>query len=222
MSDDEKYGHDDDTLSIVSSSEFSPSSALSPLRSYLRSLLLPIVERESHYVAYVQKRFRSPWWDKYFVYSSALGTHTFFMILLPAMYFFGFDIEGITNREMGLGLVMIMGGGVYSSSFLKDLVCSPRPLAPPVTRLTLGNHHLEYGFPSTHSTNSVSIALFFWGYVHTLLDPSETFIYWLSTALCATYALSIVGGRIYTAMHSFVDCIFGVLLGAAVWWCTMD
>ncbi|KAF5389709.1 hypothetical protein D9757_005966 [Collybiopsis confluens] len=220
----EKYAEDenDDTLSIVSSSEFSPSSSLSPLRSFLRSVLLPIVQRESHYVANIQKRFRSPWWDKYFVYTSALGTHTFFIILLPALFFFGFNVEGITNHEMGLGLVMIMGGGVYSTSFIKDLVCSPRPLAPPVTRLTLGNHHLEYGFPSTHSTNSVSIALFFFGYIHTFLDPSQTTVYWLSTVLLALYAFSIVGGRIYTAMHSFVDCIFGVLLGGLVWWSVTD
>ncbi|KAF5389763.1 hypothetical protein D9757_005973 [Collybiopsis confluens] len=224
MRNDEKYAEDDDedTLSIVSSSEFSPSSSLSPLRSYLRSVLLPIVQRESHYVANIQKRFRSPWWDKYFVYTSALGTHTFFIILLPALFFFGFNVEGITNHEMGFGLLMIMGGGVYSSSFIKDLVCSPRPLAPPVTRLTLGNHHLEYGFPSTHSANSVSIALFFWGYIHTFLDPSQTTIYWLSTVLLALYAFSIVGGRIYTAMHSFVDCIFGVLLGGFVWWSVTD
>jgi dihydrosphingosine 1-phosphate phosphatase len=26
--------------------------------------------------------------------------------------------------------------GLYSSSFLKDLVCSPRPYTPPVTRLS--------------------------------------------------------------------------------------
>ncbi|KAH9179058.1 hypothetical protein EDB89DRAFT_2063156 [Lactarius sanguifluus] len=38
--------------------------------------------------------------------------------------------------------------GVYvSSSYLKDLVCSPRPYAPLVVRLTVGNHHLEYGLP---------------------------------------------------------------------------
>lgn len=30
----------------------------------------------------------------------------------------------------------------------------------------IGTHHLEYGFPSTHSTNSVSIALFFFAEVH--------------------------------------------------------
>jgi len=68
--------------------------------------------------------------------------------------------------------------GVYLSSFLKDLVCSPRPYAPPVVRLSkfvewlfsvlrltpcslaVGNHHLEYGLPSTHSTNCTFMVLF--------------------------------------------------------------
>ncbi|KAJ3738300.1 PAP2 superfamily-domain-containing protein [Lentinula raphanica] len=205
-----------DTLTDFTSSpsEFSPSSSLSPLRSHLRSHLLPIVSRESHTIARLQKRFRTPFWDRYFVYTSSLGTHTFFMILLPAMFFFG-------ARDVGMGLVMVMGGGVYASSFVKDLVCSPRPLAPPVTRLTIGTHHLEYGFPSTHSTNSVSIALFFWGYIHTLFSDDRA-IYWTCTFLLIIYTLSIVFGRIYTAMHSFVDCVFGVLLGAAVWWCVTD
>ncbi|KAJ3823983.1 hypothetical protein F5880DRAFT_1563183 [Lentinula raphanica] len=216
-------GRDDpddlDSLSSFSSShyspsEFSPSSSLSPLRSHLRSLLLPIVSRESHTIARLQKRYRTAFWDRYFVYTSSLGTHTFFMILLPAMFFFG-------ARDVGMGLVMVMGGGVYASSVVKDLVCSPRPLAPPVTRLTIGTHHLEYGFPSTHSTNSVSIALFFWGYVHTLFSDDPA-IYWSCTFLLIIYTLSIVFGRIYTAMHSFVDCVFGVLLGAAVWWCVTD
>ncbi|KAJ4466322.1 sphingosine-1-phosphate phosphatase [Lentinula aciculospora] len=203
-----------DFSSQYSPSEFSSSSSLSPIRFYLRSLLLPIVERESHVIYRLQHQFRTPFWDKYFVYTSSLGTHTFFSILLPAMFFFGF-------RDMGMGLVMVMGGGVYASSIVKDFVCSPRPLAPPVTRLTIGNHHLEYGFPSTHSTNSVSIALFFWGYVHTLFSE-DNIVYWTYTVILIIYTLSIVLGRIYTAMHSFVDCIFGVLLGASVWWCVTD
>ncbi|KAF9060151.1 PAP2 superfamily-domain-containing protein, partial [Rhodocollybia butyracea] len=152
-----------------------------------------------------------------------LGTHTFFMILLPAVFFFGFDVGGEAglggNKEMGMGLVMIMGLGVYASSFVKDLVCSPRPFAPPVTRLTLGNHHLEYGFPSTHSTNAVSIALFFYGYVYNLYHPSlnptaTPLTYYFLTTVLVIYTLSIVLGRIYTAMHSVMDCVAGCVLGA--------
>lgn len=144
---------------------------------------------------------------------------------------------------------------------MKDFVCSPRPLAPPVMRLSeylaihplstyisncykelsgtdrtfvaLGNHHLEYGFPSTHSTNSVSIALFFWGYLHaSSLSPfsssasdensspfgiSPTITYIFFCFLLLLYTISIVFGRIYTAMHSFTDCLVGVVLGAIIW-----
>lgn len=39
-------------------------------------------------------------------------------------------------------------------------------LVPPST--AIGTHHLEYGFPSTHSTNCVSIALFFFSHFHRL------------------------------------------------------
>jgi len=105
--------------------------------------------------AMAQERVRTGFLDNYFVYTSTLGTHTFFTIFLPSLFFFGFD-------QAGRWLIIVLGSGVYLSSFLKDLFCSPRPFAPPVTRLTMGNHHLEYGFPSTHSTNSVSIALYFY------------------------------------------------------------
>ena len=96
----------------------------------------------------------------------------------------------------------------------------------------MGNHHLEYGFPSTHSTNSISIALFFYTHVHRLAITSNNQIttlastsdwtispttYWVSSVLLAWYAFSIVFGRLYTAMHSFTDCIMGCVMGAAVW-----
>ncbi len=33
-------------------------------------------------------------------------------------------------------LLIVLALGVYFSSFFKDLICSPRPFAPPVTRLS--------------------------------------------------------------------------------------
>ena len=41
--------------------------------------------------------------------------------------------------------------------------------------------------------------------------------YWVASVLLAWYAFSIVYGRLYTAMHSFTDCIMGCVMGAAVW-----
>ncbi|PPQ67328.1 hypothetical protein CVT26_007249 [Gymnopilus dilepis] len=223
-------------------------------RAGLRRRLVTTVQWESKIIAKMQEKIRTPWLDAYFVYTSTLGTHTFFMIILPALFFFGYD-------ELGRGLLIVIGLGIYLSSVVKDLFCSPRPFAPPVTRLTIGTHHLEYGFPSTHSTNSVSIALFFFAEVHrlantpmpipnnlmtplatnatlttvnnattTLIDNLLTTdnaitqymlsqpLYILLNVILFIYAFSIVFGRLYTAMHSFTDCIIGVTLGAGIWW----
>ena len=79
---------------------------------------------------------------------------------------------------------------------------------------------MEYGFPSTHTTNSISIALFLYARVHrhyffeSSISSTSYYIY-LATIIC--YAFSIVFGRIYAAMHSFTDCVFGIILGAAIW-----
>ncbi|KAJ7197104.1 PAP2 superfamily-domain-containing protein [Mycena haematopus] len=164
-----------------------------------------------------QDAIRSPFLDAYFVYSSALGTHTFFMTFLPMAFFFGYP-------ELGRGLIVVIGLGIYFTSIIKDLFCSPRPFAPPVTRMTIGTHHLEYGMPSTHCANAVSLALFFWAIIHELAFPPSSAMPSLSlpayTALTiglVVYATSIVFGRIYTAMHSFSDCAVGVFLGATLW-----
>ncbi|THU78390.1 hypothetical protein K435DRAFT_887845 [Dendrothele bispora CBS 962.96] len=158
---------------------------LSNWRASVRRKLLRIVRRESVIIAKMQvcvENFRTPSLDAYFVYTS-LGTHTFFMTLLPALFFFGY-------RDMGAGL-------------------------------TIETHHLEYGFPSTHSTNSVSIGLLFFGHVYTLATSSDSgpavisqHIYALSCLILLWYTFSIVYGRLYTAMHSFIDCLVGVTLGA--------
>ncbi|PPQ66638.1 hypothetical protein CVT24_006930 [Panaeolus cyanescens] len=188
-------------------------------RAAIRRRLVRAVRTESEIIAKMQKVIRTPWLDAYFVYTSSLGTHTFFMILLPSVFFFGHD-------EMGRGLLIVLALGVYFSSVIKDLLCSPRPFAPPVTRLTIGSHHLEYGFPSTHSTNSVSIALFFFSQVYTLAKPDPVTqlaaispgMYHVLSAILGIYTFSIVFGRLYTAMHSFTDVAMGVTLGAGIWW----
>ncbi|KAG1721651.1 PAP2 superfamily-domain-containing protein [Suillus lakei] len=185
-------------------------------RATIRARILSSMKRESQILARMQARLeciRHPWLDLYFLYSSTLGTHTFFMIGLPLTFFFGYE-------ELGRGLVIVLASGVYVVSFLKDLVCSPRPLAPPVTRLTIGTHHLEYGFPSTHSTNSVSMALFIFGYVRNAYIQSTAIsssIYYASCAILMIYAITVVFGRLYTGMHSFTNCAVGVFLGVIIW-----
>ena len=43
---------------------------------------------------FTQARFRSPWLDTYFLQTSMLGTHTFFLVFLPVFFFFGYDELG--------------------------------------------------------------------------------------------------------------------------------
>lgn len=112
-------------------------------------------------------------------------------------------------------MVHILASGVFFSGFLKDLLCIPRPLSPPLNRITLSKSaSLEYGFPSTHSTNAASVAvyaLFFLNSPESNIDPKLSI-----TLKVASYAYmtSIVLGRIYCGMHGFLDVSVGTALGA--------
>ncbi|KAF6753714.1 sphingosine-1-phosphate phosphatase [Ephemerocybe angulata] len=184
-------------------------------RAAIRRKLVERVHLESKIIAKLQPIVRRPWLDLYFVYTSLAGSHTFFMVMLPAFAFFG-------HENIARDLIIVLASGVYLSSVMKDLFCAPRPFAPPVTRLTIGSFHLEYGFPSTHTTNGVSIALFFFVIAHQLTYTPTASITPLTLSIISGalifYTFSIVFGRIYTAMHSFTDCVMGAILGTGIWW----
>lgn len=114
-------------------------------------------------------------------------------------------------------LTHILAAGVFFSGVIKDMLCLPRPLSPPLQRITMsGSTALEYGFPSTHSTNAVSVA------VYTLLvlhfdDPDISPLFNTALqALCYCYSFSIILGRVYCGMHGFLDVVVGGILGAAI------
>jgi dihydrosphingosine 1-phosphate phosphatase len=113
-------------------------------------------------------------------------------------------------------MVYILASGVYFSGFAKDLMCLPRPLSPPLQRITMsGSVALEYGFPSTHSANAVSVAM----YSIYLLRNGESAGTPINTALQGLsyfYFFSIALGRLYCGMHGFFDVIFGTALGAII------
>ena len=102
-------------------------------------------------------------------------------------------------------LVDLLAPGVFFTGMIKDFLCLPRPLSPPLQRITMsGLTALEYGFPSTHSTNAVSVAL----YGLTLLETSNFEISDVNKivlqGIAALYASSVVMGRIYCGMHGFL------------------
>ncbi|KAL7624186.1 Long-chain base-1-phosphate phosphatase [Parahypoxylon ruwenzoriense] len=184
--------------------------ALPKWRYYLRQRALPLVRWETPYLAWLQDVLRSPALDSYFAITANLGTHTFFMIGLPIMFWCG-------NASFGKGIVHILASGVFFTGFVKDFFSLPRPLSPPLHRITMsGSAALEYGFPSTHSANAVSVAVYA---ILCLRSPDNLFQPNTKStleALAYFYAISIVFGRLYCGMHGFVDVIVGSIMGAVI------
>ncbi|KAF2201260.1 PAP2-domain-containing protein [Delitschia confertaspora ATCC 74209] len=178
-------------------------------RNALRKRLIWIVRWETPYLALLQEKLRTPALDSYFAYTANLGTHTFFMVMLPVLFWCGY-----TN--IGRAMVNVLALGVFWSGFIKDLLCLPRPLSPPLHRITMsGSAALEYGFPSTHSTNAVSVAVYAIQMLRTSTDQNPT-VNMVLQALFYFYALSIVFGRLYCGMHGFFDVVVGSILGAVI------
>ena len=178
-------------------------------RYYIREKLLPIVRWETPYVAWLQNTMRSPFLDSYFAMAANLGTHTFFLIILPILFWCG-------NARLGRGMSTTLAAGVFFTGFIKDFLCLPRPLSPPLQRITMsGSAALEYGFPSTHSTNAVSSAI----YALFLLrenNSEPTTLNLCLQGLCYFYAVSIMLGRLYCGMHGFFDVIWGTIIGVVI------
>lgn len=179
-------------------------------RYKLRQRLLPLIRWETPYLAMLQEKMRTPALDRYFAITANLGTHTFFMIGLPVLFWCSFS-------SFGKGLVHILAAGVFWTGFVKDMLSLPRPLSPPLHRITMsGSAALEYGFPSTHSANAVSVTVYSILVLHSdknTYSPSTTFALEL---LAYFYAFSIVFGRLYCGMHGFLDVIIGSLMGSAI------
>ncbi|KAJ9612182.1 Long-chain base-1-phosphate phosphatase [Cladophialophora chaetospira] len=177
-------------------------------RYQFRERLLPIVRWETPYVAWLQDSLRTGILDTYFASTANLGTHTFFMIMLPILFWGG-------NTSLARAMVHVLATGVFFSGFVKDLLCLPRPLSPPLTRISMSRSTaLEYGFPSTHSTNAVSVAVYALYFLYQPSNQMDANIRLGLKVLSYFYAFSIVLGRLYCGMHGFFDVILGSVLGA--------
>jgi len=179
-------------------------------RNALRNRLIPIVRWETPWLALMQDKMRSPALDSYFAYTANLGTHTFFMVFLPIQFWCGYT-------SIGRATVFMLAAGVYWTGFLKDMLCLPRPLSPPLARISMsGSAALEYGFPSSHSANAVSVAFYA---IYTLRQSADRDTSNWNMGLQALfyfYALSIIAGRLYCGMHGFLDVLVGSIMGALI------
>ncbi|GAA96100.1 hypothetical protein E5Q_02761 [Mixia osmundae IAM 14324] len=182
---------------------------MSPWRFKCRQWMVRHVEYETPLLLELQTRYRTKWLDHYFVQTSLLGTHTFFLAVLPLFWWFG-------QPDWGRQLLYCLAIGGWLSSYLKDYFCIPRPFSPPLTRLTVSYHALEYGLPSTHSTTTVCIALSL--IEHVLYNHSVFSWQALSTiGMLCIFTFSVIFGRMYCGMHSALDCAIGAALGVIIW-----
>ena len=68
--------------------------ALPKWRYALRQQALPLIRWETPYLALLQDKLRTPALDSYFAITANLGTHTFFMIGLPMLFWCGYPSFG--------------------------------------------------------------------------------------------------------------------------------
>lgn len=114
-------------------------------------------------------------------------------------------------------LVHILALGVFWTGFIKDFYSLPRPLSPPLQRITMsGSAALEYGFPSTHSANAVSVAVYAILLLRSPDNPFSETTKLLLEILSYFYGVSIVFGRLYCGMHGFLDVIIGSIMGVGI------
>ncbi|KAL5432626.1 hypothetical protein PMIN07_001046 [Paraphaeosphaeria minitans] len=183
---------------------------LPPWRHAMRNYLLPIVRWETPWLAWMQDKLRSPALDSYFAVTANLGTHTFYMIFLPILYWCGY-----TN--IGRAMVHMLAAGIFFTGFIKDMLCLPRPLSPPLARITMsGSAALEYGFPSSHSSNAVSVAFYALYKFHSARQDYNRNVFLALQLLCYWFAISIVFGRLYCGMHGFLDVVVGSVFGGII------
>ena len=75
---------------------------------------------------------------------------------------------------------------------------------------------LEYGFPSTHSTNAVSVAVYAILLLQSAPEEWPPLVKPMLEVLAYFYAFSIIFGRVYCGMHGILDVVVGSLLGAVL------
>lgn len=114
-------------------------------------------------------------------------------------------------------MVHMLAAGIFFTGFIKDMLCLPRPLSPPLARITMsGSAALEYGFPSSHSSNAVSVAFYALYKFHSAREDYNRNVFMALQLLCYWFAISIVFGRLYCGMHGFLDVVVGSVFGGII------
>ncbi|CCH61060.1 hypothetical protein TBLA_0D05680 [Henningerozyma blattae CBS 6284] len=179
---------------------------MSPFRYAFREYLTRYTNTQSEMLYRWQVKYRTPTRDKFFAYTSLMGSHTFFVVFLPVPLWVG-------HYHLCMDMVYVLGYSLYISGYLKDYWCLPRPRAPPLERISLSEYTTkEYGAPSSHTANATAVSL--WLFLTLYLTdafsvPMKLFLVFLILA----YYFTLVLGRLYCGMHGVLDLASGAIIG---------
>jgi len=146
--------------------------------------------------------------------ASFCAEEEFYLLTLPILYW---------NLDWALGyhMLYVVCAGLFLGNFLKDVFQLPRPTGvwrSSAAAATDSTACQDFGFPSTHTMNSISNAGFCVLYA---FDPMELVpgvaTPWVSLpaaiGLALIWIVVISGGRLYLGVHSPTDLRGGAVLG---------
>ncbi len=149
-------------------------------------------------LVYIQS-FQSPMLDKAATWLSALGIESFYIFVLPVIFW------GIHKRN-GLRLAYIFLASMFFNAWLKAVFHLVRPIGIPGIRSTYMSSATSYSMPSGHAQGPMT----FWTIVSRIVK--RRWIIAAGTVLVLAIGLS----RLYLGLHWPMDVILGWVLGLVI------
>ncbi|KAK1410922.1 hypothetical protein QVD17_37464 [Tagetes erecta] len=191
-------------------------SSMFNLTQIIRSVIKPLVSRcvtsGAPVILKIQK-YQHTLLDALFIGLSSVVSVPFYTGFLPLLFWSG---HGKLARQM----TFLMAFCDYIGNCIKDVVSAPRPKSPQVRILTVTEDEkenaMEYGFPSSHTLNTVCLSGYLLHYILSCYENSDAY-FQLAAFACVCLFVGFIGlGRIYLGMHSVVDIVGGLVLGLAI------
>ena len=162
-------------------------------------MLLTLQDTEFYILDFLQTMARSPFWDKFFAFFTALGDPVMFICYAALLL-----VIRQTRRDGIMVTCGMLTGLAIGNGLLKHLVRRSRPcwLRPEVQLLI--KNPTDYSFPSGHTMMITIVSII-------LIHNHPKLAYGLIPA-----ALLLAYSRMYLYVHFPSDVLAGLLLGAAI------